>query len=249
MANLADPSSDAWYVTAFGEDYSQVYLHRDDASAEREVDALIGLMGLRAGMTVLDVCCGAGRHAAAMARRGMDVTGLDLSEALLAEAGRRPELEGRLVRSDVREVPFTERFDAVTNLFTSFGYFDDDADNALALNRMAGALRRGGRLVMDHANRRCVEATLVPEDEREVNGRRLISRRRIENDRVIKDMTLELEDGSVREMSERVRLFWPDEIGTMFDAAGVVVDGVYGTFDGGELTEQSDRMIVLGTRR
>ena len=249
MSKLTDETRDQWYVTAFGEDYPQVYKHRDDASADGEVGGLVELMGLQSGQRVLDVCCGAGRHAAAMARRGLDVTGLDLSEPLLAEAAQRPELVGRLVRADIREIPFESEFDAVTNLFTSFGYFDDDAENARALARMARALKPGGWLLMDHVNRAHVEANLVAQDEREAGELKLISRRRIERDRVIKDLTIVQPDGSRREVTERVRLYRPDEIRAMFAAAGLIVDGVFGSLAGDAMTDGSDRMIVLGIRQ
>lgn len=100
---------------------------------------------------ILDLPCGYGRHAALLARRGFRVVGVDLSPAMLAEARRRftegPRLRFR--RGDMRRIAFREEFDAVINLYTSFGYFTP-AQNVTALRRMARALRPGGRLLVDH---------------------------------------------------------------------------------------------------
>ncbi len=237
-----------WFITAFGEHYPLVYHHRDDASARREAAGAVELLGLTGGERVLDICCGAGRHAEAMAEAGFDVMGVDLSEPLLAEAERRPRLAGRLVRADVRALPFENEFDAATNLFTSFGYFESDDENRAALRQMAKVLRPGGRLLMDHANRDHVVANLVPEDTRAVGGMAVHNRRSIEGDRVVKRTTCTHADGSINELIERVRLFTPDEIAAWFAGAGLAVTGIFGSMDGEPFDEGKPRMIVVGVR-
>jgi SAM-dependent methyltransferase len=115
------------------------------------VDFVLGRLRLPAGARILDLPCGYGRHAALLARRGFRVVGVDLSPAMLAEARRRyaegPRLRFR--RADMRHIAYRDEFDAVVNLYTSFGYFTP-AQNVAALRRMARALRPGGRLLIDH---------------------------------------------------------------------------------------------------
>jgi SAM-dependent methyltransferase len=135
---------DASYVAALREE-------KPLRQTRLEVDFVLGRLRLPAGARILDLPCGYGRHAALLARRGFRVVGVDLSPAMLAEARRRyaegPRLRFR--RADMRHIAYRDEFDAVVNLYTSFGYFTP-AQNVAALRRMARALRSGGRLLIDH---------------------------------------------------------------------------------------------------
>ncbi|MGH7385594.1 MAG: class I SAM-dependent methyltransferase [Candidatus Rokuibacteriota bacterium] len=135
---------DASYVAALREE-------KPPRQTRLEVDFVLQSLRLPEGSRILDVPCGYGRHAALLARRGFRVVGVDLSRAMLAEARRRfaegPHLRFR--RGDMRRIAFRGEFDAVVNLYTSFGYFTP-AQNEAALRRMARALRPGGRLLVDH---------------------------------------------------------------------------------------------------
>ncbi|UUZ84364.1 methyltransferase domain-containing protein [Paenibacillus sp. P26] len=118
-----------WYKKSFGNDYLLVYKHRDLQGAYAEVRSMMEWLQPPEGAEVLDLCCGMGRHSMALNRFGFHVTGVDLSDVLLTEARRLDtEEEVRWVQGDMRQVPLNETFDAVVNLFTSFGYFDTDEE-------------------------------------------------------------------------------------------------------------------------
>jgi len=141
-----------WFTRFF--DASYVAALRDEKPARQtrlEVDFVLRSLRLPEGARILDLPCGYGRHAAVLARRGFRVVGVDLSRAMLAEARRRftegPRLRFR--RGDMRRIACRGEFDAVVNLYTSFGYFTP-AQNEAVLRRMARALRPGGRLLVDH---------------------------------------------------------------------------------------------------
>jgi SAM-dependent methyltransferase len=124
-----------------------------DALTRKQVAFVVEALGLRRGSRVLDVPCGFGRHARLLARRGMQVVGVDLSPAMLAEArrgGAAPRLT--FVRGDMRRLDYEGEFEAVVNLYTSFGYFSP-RENLDVLRRMARALRPGGRILIDHRDR------------------------------------------------------------------------------------------------
>jgi ubiquinone/menaquinone biosynthesis C-methylase UbiE len=238
-----------WYKAAFGPFYSLVYAHRDDESAAREAEHIVGLLGLSgSNARVLDVCCGAGRHMAALARMGLDVWGVDLSPPLLGEASERPEASGRIVRADMRQLPFPQEFGAVFNLFTSFGYFTDDADNEKALSEMARVLSPGGRVLIDHMNRPAVERALG-EDAREDGGVTIHQKRWIEGSRIMKQIQVETDARENVSITENVRLYGPDEMAAMLERNGFTNVALHGSFDGGELTEESDRMIAAAERK
>jgi SAM-dependent methyltransferase len=151
MADSSQPTArpmTEWFEEWFGEDYLQLYPHRDDAEAERVVALIAEATGMRAGWRVLDVGCGAGRHARAFRLRGTRCVGLDLSPTLLRVARR--VTDAPLLRGDMRRLPIRPRsMDLAVSLFTSFGYFDRDEEHERALREMVGTLRPGGWFVID----------------------------------------------------------------------------------------------------
>jgi len=102
--------AEPWYRASFGEDYLEVYAHRDDRQGSEQARAVVRLLGLAPGARVLDVACGAGRHAFALREIGIEVIGVDLSPALLRAAVRRARdagaSSGGFVRGDMRHLPF-----------------------------------------------------------------------------------------------------------------------------------------------
>jgi len=242
-------ADEPWYRRAFESLYPLLYQHRDDASAAREVAGLRSMLELGPPARVLDVACGGGRHMAAFAAAGFHAFGMDLSMTLLCDAVADRGLAGRLVSADMRAVPFGQRFDLTVNLFTSFGYFDDESENRAALRSMAATVRPGGWFVMDHMNRRRVERDGLGDDERRVEGLRVVSRRWIEGEHVVKRMTIVDGTGRTTEITERVRLYTPDQMRAMFDAAGLSVARTVGSFDGEPLADDSPRMITIGVKR
>jgi len=141
-----------WFTQFFDASYVAALREEKPLRQTRlEVEFVLRSLRPPEGARILDLPCGYGRHAALLARRGFRMVGVDLSPAMLAEARRRfaegPRLRFR--RDDMRRIEFREEFDAVINLYTSFGYFTP-TQNVTALRRMARALRPGGRLLVDH---------------------------------------------------------------------------------------------------
>ncbi|MCX7022747.1 MAG: methyltransferase domain-containing protein [bacterium] len=120
-----------------------------------EIDYLWRQLNLRPGSRLADVCCGIGRHSIPLARRGVEVAGVDfcadyLERAEIGAAG----LPAVFVRADMRETGLgTGAFDALINMWTSFGYFADEGEDERALAEWSRLLRSGGRLVMSLVNR------------------------------------------------------------------------------------------------
>ncbi|MBI1374121.1 MAG: methyltransferase domain-containing protein [Phycisphaera sp.] len=238
----------AWYVESFGEMYPLLYRHRDDESAAAEVRGLVGLMGVAPAARMLDICCGNGRHMATLLDMGFDVTGVDLSEAQLRRAAEREGFDGRLVQADVRDLPFDACFDAAVNLFTSFGYFESDDENAAALRQMARVLRAGGVLAMDLINRENLERIFEPLTRDEIDGVTVESRRSLTDQRSYKHTTVTDGDGRVHTFKESVRLYRPGEIAALFADAGLGDVRMYGDYHGRAFEPDAPRMIVIGTR-
>jgi SAM-dependent methyltransferase len=194
---------------------------------------------------VLDVGCGAGRHARALVAAGARPVGLDLSAELLACA------KGAgipLVRADMRHLPIRPRaVDLVVNLFTSFGYFEDDAVHARVLRGFADVLAPGGWFALDFLNADTVRRGLVAEEVQQLGvGPVRITRELRDGDRrVVK--TMQIPDG--RTFVERVRLFQPEELESMLTDAGLSVESRFGDYDGGPLRSGAPRTILLSRLR
>src|SRR5215218_4546110 len=132
-----------WFEEWFGEEYLRLYPHRNDEDAARAVELVIRTTGFQRGWRVLDVACGAGRHARAFESAGARCIGLDLSATLLRLA--RQVTDAPLVRADMRQLPIRpQSMDLTVNLFTSFGYFEQDSEHTSALGEMIATVRPGG---------------------------------------------------------------------------------------------------------
>ncbi len=234
-----------WYRQWFNEDYLQLYPHRDEAEAERCVALIRATVPWRPGLRVLDVACGAGRHARALESAGAAPVGVDLSPTLLQVA--RQVTGAPVVRADMRALPVRPAsMDLVVNLFTSFGYFESDEEHRLALAEMAAAIRPGGWFVIDYLNAAQVRATLVPAEQALLGGVHAEVTRSIERNGEVVEKRIVTDDG--RRFRERVRLFAPDDLAALLAACGIRVRTRCGDYDGSALGEASPRAILFGER-
>lgn len=237
-----------WFEQWFDEDYARLYAHRDEAEARRGVAmALEAAPELRSG-PVLDLACGGGRHLSAMVDAGLEAFGLDLSAALLAQAPA--SARGRLVRGDMRALPFRDgAFAGICLWFTPFGYFGDGENEAL-LRRLSDFLKPGGVLLLDYLNALRLAQDLVPMDVQERAGLRVESRRALEGHRVVKEMTLtRLDTGEVRHARESVRVYEPAALEAMARDAGLHLRRAFGGYDGMPFEATSPRWIALFQKR
>ena len=232
-----------WFEEWFGEDYLRLYPHRDDADAQRAVALICRTVGLQSGWRVLDVACGAGRHARAFAEAGARYFGLDLSATLLRLARRITD--AALIRADMRQLPIrSATMNLTVNLFTSFGYFERDAEHTVALEEMIATVRPGGWFVIDFLNPEAVRRQLVPEETLDLPGEQVRVTRSVSPDGRYVCKSIRASAG--RQYSERVRLFEPEQISAMLEAAGVTIQHRFGDYDASALSPDAPRTILLG---
>jgi SAM-dependent methyltransferase len=236
-----------WYRRWFGEEYLHLYPHRDQDEADAAVSLLLREVPLEEGGSVLDLACGGGRHLKALLDRGIPATGLDLSLPLLRRA-KALAGEVLLTRGDMRELPFASgAFSAVTSFFTSFGYFDDEADDLSVLAEIRRVLRPGGHVLLDFLNADRVRRELAPRDERWVEGRKVIQERELlEGGRVVeKSIRIGGEGDEPRVFRERVRLYTAGELERLLTACDLEPILRLGSYAGGPHSPQSPRVILL----
>ncbi|MDQ3932776.1 MAG: class I SAM-dependent methyltransferase [Actinomycetota bacterium] len=249
------------FEDVFDEDY--LYFYSDLLGEERSAhDAALvaGLVGLEPGMRVLDVPCGHGRIANRLAAGGAKVVAMDSNPLFLERARQDAAARGvdvDYLHADMRELPWLpgtgsdddDRFDAVVNWFTSFGYFDDDTDRRL-LQGFRRALRSGGRLVMDLFNRDLLLLTLgrgrpAPTFLVERGDDLMIDRVHLDSaaTRTHTERIL-VRNGRVRRTNFSVRLFTLAELrGWLRDAGFGEVEAYAG--NGTPFTWEAERLVVL----
>jgi SAM-dependent methyltransferase len=254
MPDKSAKKSGEWYKRAFADDYLFVYAHRTAREAIAQVEVAVRHLPFAAGQRVLDIACGSGRHLLAFARLGARVTGVDLSPVLLDVARRRfarTRYRATFKLADMRESTFKQSFDGATIWFTSIGYFATQDEDLRALRSMAGALKKGGWWWIDIPNPAYLIPNLVPESVRMVSGPHgratIEERRRIVGNSVVKEIVLTDEHGQ-RNYEERVRLYTPEQFGSLVKLAGLVTDGILGDYDGSALAASRPRQIWYGRK-
>lgn len=239
----------SWYEDWFGSDaYALVYDHRDEADARRLVTLVEETVEPVPTAHVLDIGCGRGRHARILARRGYDVTGIDLSQRAIEEARARAKTDsfaGALSfrTGDMREPACEACADGVVNLFTSFGYFESDAENQQALAAVTTALRPGGWFFQDFLNAPWVAESIVPADTETRDEVTIHQRRWIEDGRINKEITVERDD-TTETYRESVRLYSRSDLEALYEEVGLELVDTFGNYDGAPHTQDSARLLL-----
>lgn len=196
----------------------------------------------------MDLACGRGRHAKVLSEQGLQTLGVDLSPQSI-EFARQFEHEGLefKVGNMLEPMPF-DSFDWVMNLFTSFGYFDDDELHQLALNNMTKCLKPGGKLVLDFMNSAKIAANLVPENIVHTDMATYHINRKIETGIIVKSIKVSHEC-TIEFYEERVRAFTVHELRSMLEKAGLTNIEVKGGYNLDEYRPlESNRMIFIAQK-
>ena len=220
------------------------------ASTPDEVDAVMALTGMVPGMAVLDLCCGPGRHSLELARRGMRVTGVDRTRAYLQRARRRAArrgLELELLEQDMREPLGSQRFDAVINMFTSFGYFDAPSDDLRVVVHLKQALKPGGVLLIDTVGKEFVARSWKDRDWAELpEGGFLLQERKLSRGwSWIENRWVLVRDDGIEEFTIGHRLYAASELVALLESVGFGPVQVFGSLDGDPYDERCQRLVVV----
>lgn len=243
-----------WWKTAFDAWYLREYAPLFDLARDRrEVARLVELLGLPSGGRVLDVPCGQGRHAHLLAEAGYDVTGVDFSRYLIARAKERGT--GRTLRyqvANMKALPagWTGRFDAVINLFTSFGFFEDPADDQRTIDEFARVLRPGGVLIWHGASRDGVAARFLARDWWPLDDGTVIGQER-RFDPVAGRLHVHSRWHGPEGAGERdhaIRLYTATRLAEMCAAAGLIVEQAFGGWLDRPLRRRDGEMLLVARR-
>lgn len=248
-------SSAEWWTTYFDAEYVREFepLFAEERN-RMEVARLIEVLALPDGARVLDCPCGQGRHAHLLAEAGFDVTGFDYSQPLLDIAKRRGVGRTlRYVRGDMRALPaeWTGRFDAVLNLFTSFGFFDDPADDARVIGELARVLAPGGVFAWFGGSRDGVMAKWVGADSWTTSDGTTVAHARSFDPldgRITVRTTWHGRRGS-GERVHRIRLYTADRLAQLCESAGLTVTAAWDGWSDRPLKRTSPELLLLAKKR
>ena len=235
--------------------WNEIYLLSELPSEEEtteEVEFIWNALQLKAGSLVLDLCCGQGRHALKLAERGCFVIGLDSSRFLLNEAKRELKNQRfsglKLIEGDMRAIPLRKVCDAVINIYTSFGFFDEE-QNLRVLSEVASVLKPKGKLLLDYWN---------PYSVAQLDGTRnwwwirenMLALAEVKYDAasgLLYDYRtiVDLKQSSLKKFVNRIRFYFPTELEEKLNAVGLQFSAIYGDFDGRNYDLDSRRLILI----
>lgn len=234
-----------WFASWFDTPYYHIlYKERNDDEAQLLMDNLTHYLNLPEEAKILDLACGKGRHAIYLNSLEYDVTGADLSENSIAEASKFANEKLHFKVHDMRE-PFEEKYDAIFNLFTSFGYFEDDADNYKTLKAIHNSLTETGFAVLDFMNVDYVLANLVPEEVKTVDGIDFHLKRYLKDGHIYKEIDFE-DQGKKYHYTEKVQALRLEDFEKMMDKAGIFLLDLFGDYKLRKYYKtQSERLIMI----
>jgi SAM-dependent methyltransferase len=220
--------------------------------AQEQVAQIMALLGLETGARVLDLPCGNGRHALELAARGFEVTGIDRTESYIEEARREAARRGLAAAfqvGDMRDYRAPGQYDLVLNLFGSFGYFDDPADDMRVLENMAASLRPGGRLLIETAGKEIVARDFQPRDWFQQDDLLVLTERKTTHSwGRIETRYIVIKDGEWVEQTVSIRSFSAAELVSLLAAAGYHDVQVCGSLAGSAYDHSAERLVVIGQK-
>jgi SAM-dependent methyltransferase len=221
--------------------------------AGEEVEQVLTLLDLQAGAKVCDLCCGVGRHSLELTRRGFEVTGVDRTARYLARARAKAKDEGlnvEFVAADARNFERTEAFDVVLNLFTSFGYFEDDDDNTRMLENVHASLKPAGRLVVEIMGKEALARVFRERDWHESDDTIILEERKLSEDwRRIESRWILIKDGKQQaECRFSLRLYSAVELKDLLKRCGFSQVDIYGSLAGEPYDQNAKRLVVVARK-
>jgi SAM-dependent methyltransferase len=246
----------AWYVDFFRIDYLNVYGHIfTEERAQKESAFVASALGLKPGASVLDLCCGQGRHSVQLAKRGLRVTGLDLNPEFLElakQAAKAGKVTLKTIAADMRKIPFENKFDAIVNMYSSFGYLESEDEDLKVLKSAARALKAGGRVLLDMLNREWAIDNYIQNDwHTGADGMLYVERRdlNLATSRMHVHFIVVDPKGRRREsIGHNIRLYTLTEMTRLLERVGLRVTAVFGGFDGEVYGIGTRRMIIVGLK-
>ncbi len=247
---MSSTIEDKWFEEWFNTKYYHIlYKNRDHQEAEEFILKLLDELQLPSDAYCLDLACGKGRHARFLSEQGFKVCGVDLSENSIQFASQWCNDNLYFDVHDMREVYKKNAYDAVFNLFTSFGYFDSDSDNLRVLDSIHQMLCDKGILVIDFLNAEKVVSNLVKSETKYIDGVTFKIKRWVEDGHIYKQIDIH-DEGKELSFTERVQALYRSDFERMLEAKNFSVKNVFGSLDLAPFQDAtSDRLVIIAEKK
>ncbi len=236
----------SWFVNWFDSPYYHtLYKNRDEKEAQVFIDNLITHLQIPKRSKIIDIACGKGRHATYFNQKGMNVKGVDLSHNSIAAATKNENATLQFEVHDMREIYQENGFDVVTNLFTSFGYFEKDEDEQKAITAMANNLNSEGILIIDFMNVKKVITNLVLNEQKVIDKITFNIKRKVESGHIIKDIEI-IDSLKKQKFQEKVKAITLADFSEFIIGAGLKIIDIFGNYKLEDFNAtSSDRLILI----
>lgn len=239
--NKKDDWFASWFDTSY---YHTLYKHRDYKEAEGFVQNLVRFLKLTEDSLLLDLACGKGRHSIYLNKLGFNVIGVDLSKNSIKKAKKHENERLKFKVHDMRDA-FETKFDGIFNLFTSFGFFDDDAEDIGILQNIKNGLKPGGVAIIDFMNVEKVVANLIPTESILIDGITFNIARYLENGFIVKEINFDA-DGASHTYFEKVKYLDLEKINLYLTSVGFTIKHIFGDYHLDSFYKNtSDRLILV----
>ncbi|HPE83905.1 MAG TPA: class I SAM-dependent methyltransferase [Aequorivita sp.] len=235
---------DNWYASWFNTPYYHIlYKDRNHREAALFMNQLTEFLSLKPKDTILDLACGKGRHAKYLYKQGFDVTGVDLSKESIQHA-KQYEKPG--LHFEVHDMcfPYPQKFDAVFNLFTSFGYFQNEEDNLRTIQAIKQELKQGGFGVIDFLNSELAIKNLIPSEKKSMGNITFHIEKYVENGYIVKKIHFN-DNGDDYSFTERVKALTLTDFKTYFEEAQITLLHVFGNYHLADFNNQTSPRLIL----
>ncbi|CAM1333518.1 class I SAM-dependent methyltransferase [Tenacibaculum aestuariivivum] len=231
----------SWFDTTY---YHTLYKHRNDADAQFFMRNITSFLKLPKSSHIADLPCGKGRHAVYLNSLGYKVTGGDLSSNSITHAKKFENENLHFEIWDMRN-PIKLKYDAIFNLFTSFGYFDDDNEDIAILKSIKNGLKNNGVCVLDFLNVEKVKKYLVENETKTIDGIEFHIKREIKDGFILKHISF-FADNKQHTYTEQVKFLTLAKMQTYFKKANLKIKHVFGDYALNNFeTNTSDRLILI----
>lgn len=238
-----------WFASWFDSPYYHLlYKNRDEEEAEKFILSLVKHLELEANAKVLDLACGKGRHAKTLHKAGLNVLGVDLSPNSIASASKHTTNGLKFAVHDMRETIPNQKFKTVFNLFTSFGYFDDNSENLRMLESIHNMLEENGLLVIDFMNASKVIENLVEEEVKIVEQVHFNISRKYDGNHIFKTISFDAE-GINQKHTERVQAIKFNDFESLLSLSKFEILRTFGDFDLNSFNEKSSNHLIIVARK
>lgn len=234
-----------WFTSWFDTDFYHIlYKDRDHDEAEVFMSHLTSYLNIPENGTILDLACGKGRHAIFLNSLGYRVVGADLSENSIKYA-KQFENDSLEFKVHDMSLPFGEKFDAVFNLFTSFGYFENEEDNLNTLKAIKQNLKDDGLAVIDFMNTNYVINNLIPKEIKTVEDIDFHISRYVDKGYITKEISFQHQNKAYS-FKERVKALNLSDFENYFENADITLLDVFGDYKLNKFNiEHSERLIMV----